>query len=98
MREFLLANAFPLLCVYWAVNFLTFLLYGIDKRKSQRGKWRISEACLLGFAFFFGAFGAFLGMRVFRHKTKHKKFVILVPLFLILQVAAAVGVVWGGRL
>lgn len=90
MKEFLLANALWLLCAYAGVNLVTFALYGIDKRKAQRGKWRISEACLLGFAFCFGALGALLGMRVFRHKTKHAKFMILVPLFLVLQLAAVI--------
>lgn len=72
------------------INLLTFLVYGLDKRKARRGKWRIPEATLLLLAVFGGSIGALLGMSVFRHKTKHKKFLIGLPLILIAQVALAV--------
>ena len=71
------------------VNIVAFAAYGIDKRKAQKGKWRIPESTLLLLAFFGGAPGALMGMRAFRHKTKHRQFKILVPLFLILQLAVA---------
>ena len=73
-----------------AVNLLAFVLYGLDKDKAKRGAWRIPEATLLLVAFLGGSLGALLGMEVFRHKTKHAKFKILVPLFLVLHVALAV--------
>ena len=88
MKDFLLANLWPVLAVYGVLNLLTFALYGTDKRRARRGRRRISERCLLLFALFFGAVGALAGMYVFRHKTRHAKFVILVPLFLVLQAAA----------
>ena len=72
------------------INLLTFLVYGLDKRKARRGKWRVPEATLLLLAVFGGSVGALLGMSVFRHKTKHKKFLIGLPLILIAQVALAV--------
>ncbi len=53
------------------VNLISLFLYGIDKSKAKRRKWRIKEAVLLGFGFFGGAVGALLGMVIFRHKTKH---------------------------
>lgn len=68
------------------VNVLAFCLYGIDKRKAIMDKWRIPEATLLGVAFLGGSLGAWVGMQLFRHKTKHWKFKILVPLFFIMQV------------
>ena len=71
------------------VNIVAFVVYGIDKRKAQKGRWRIAESTLLLLAFFGGAIGALLGMRAFRHKTKHRKFKILVPLFLVLHIALA---------
>ena len=71
------------------VNIVAFAAYGIDKRKAQKGRWRIPESTLLLLAFFGGAPGALMGMRAFRHKTKHRKFKILVPLFLVLQIALA---------
>ena len=69
------------------INVITFLLYGFDKWKAKRDKWRVPEKTLLMFAVVGGTIGAFAGMQVFRHKTKHAKFVIGVPLIFILQVA-----------
>ena len=68
------------------VNFSTFLLYGIDKSKARHHRWRIPEAVLLGAAAIGGSLGALSGMYFFRHKTKHWKFRILVPLCLIAQI------------
>ncbi|MDO4197158.1 MAG: DUF1294 domain-containing protein [Prevotellaceae bacterium] len=62
------------------IYFVAFAMYGIDKSKAKKKRWRISEASLLSVAFLGGAYGAWLGMRVFHHKTRHKKFQILVPL------------------
>ena len=72
------------------INLVAFYLYGNDKRRAKKGRWRIPENTLLLIALIGGSIGALLGMKVFRHKTKHWKFKILVPLFLILQVALAV--------
>lgn len=66
-------------------NIAVFFLYGWDKRKAKNNKYRVSEKTLLLSSFLWGAIGAFLGMYVFRHKTKHVKFKILVPIFLILN-------------
>ncbi len=68
------------------INMVTFALYGMDKRRAVKNKWRISERALLGAAFFGGSLGAVLGMHMFRHKTKHWRFKILVPLFLLLHI------------
>ena len=73
-----------------AVNLLAFALYGVDKLKAKKDAWRISEAALLLAALFGGSLGALLGMEIFRHKTKHVKFRILVPLFLILHIVLGV--------
>ncbi len=78
------------------VNIVAFAAYGIDKRKAQKDKWRIPESTLLLMAFFGGSLGALLGMRVFHHKTKHWEFKILVPLFLALQIALAVWLIYHG--
>lgn len=69
------------------INIITFALYGIDKKRAIRSAWRISEKTLLGMAFVGGSVGALLGMMVFHHKTKHLKFRILVPFFLVLHIA-----------
>ena len=73
------------LVFYIIMNLVTFILYGADKSKAKKGKWRIPEKTLLLFAACFGGLGAFLGMKVFRHKTKHTSFRILVPVCMILQ-------------
>ena len=70
-------------------NVLTFALYGIDKSKAKRNRRRISEASLLACAFLMGGIGSLLGMHVFRHKTKHVKFAVLVPLALVVNIAVA---------
>ncbi len=70
------------------MSVIAFLLYGIDKRKAQKNKWRIRESVLLGFGFFGGAVGALLGMKLFRHKTKHWYFWAVNILGLLVQLAA----------
>lgn len=74
-----------LIIIYCVYNILTFATYGYDKYCAGKGKWRVSEGRLMGMAFFFGGAGAFLGMQVFRHKTKHLQFQILVPIFMVVQ-------------
>ncbi len=69
------------------INIVTFLIYGIDKRKAKQGCWRISEATLLILAVIGGSIGALLGMKVWRHKTMHKKFKYGLPLILLAQIA-----------
>ena len=73
-----------------AVNIATFFLYGIDKYKAKKGRWRISEATLLMMAAIGGSLGAWAGMRLWHHKTMHKKFKYGIPIIIIIQVALAV--------
>ena len=68
-----------------AINTITFLVYGLDKLKAKKGKWRIPESTLLLLAIIGGSIGAFLGMKVWHHKTMHKKFKYGIPLIIILQ-------------
>jgi uncharacterized membrane protein YsdA (DUF1294 family) len=76
--------------IFFTLNLLTFIIYGIDKLKAKKAKWRISEATLLMLAVIGGSIGAWLGLQVWRHKTQHKKFYIGIPLILTLQVVATV--------
>lgn len=69
-----------------AINVLTFLIYGLDKYKAKRVKWRISERTLLSMALMGGSIGAWLGMKVWHHKTMHKKFKYGIPAILSLQI------------
>ena len=80
-----MANA--LLYYLIVINILTFAVYGIDKWKAKQGSWRISEATLLILAVIGGSIGALLGMKVWRHKTMHKKFKYGLPLILLTQIA-----------
>ncbi len=66
-------------------NFIVFILFGVDKYKAKKGHWRFSEKSLLRCALLFGSVGAFLGMKVFRHKTLHNKFRIGLPLIFLLH-------------
>jgi len=75
-----------LLIIYAMINVISFSLYGIDKRRAKKNRWRIRESVLLGVTWLMGGVGAFAGMRLFRHKTKHTAFVISAPLAAVLQV------------
>lgn len=68
------------------INALTLVVYGIDKWKSRRGQWRISERTLLMLAAIGGSIGGLTAMRLWRHKTQHKKFVYGLPFILLLQI------------
>lgn len=68
------------------MNIIAFIVYGIDKWKAQRNRWRISEKMLFFIAVVGGSVGALAGMYTFHHKTLHKKFTIGVPLILAIQV------------
>lgn len=79
------------LLIYLAViNAVTFLLYGIDKLKAKKNAWRIKESTLLLAALIGGSVGALAGMYTFRHKTKHLRFKIGVPLILVCHIAIAI--------
>ncbi|MBQ8965788.1 DUF1294 domain-containing protein [Ruminococcus sp.] len=77
-----------LLCVYGAVNLVVFIMYGADKSKAKRDKWRIPESTLI-FAAVLGIIGALAGMIVFHHKTRKPKFSVGLPLILAAEAAIA---------
>lgn len=72
-----------------AFNTASFIMMGIDKNAAIKGNYRIPERTLMALAAFGGSLGAITGMLVFRHKTKHKKFVIGVPLLMVFNAAIA---------
>ncbi len=69
------------------INAVTFIVYGIDKYKAKKAKWRISEATLLLLAVLGGSIGAWMGIKVWHHKTMHKKFKYGIPAILLIQIA-----------
>lgn len=93
IRAFLSGNLPFILAAIAILNLISFALYGADKLKAIRGKWRIPEATLLWSAALGGAFGAFLGMRLFRHKTKHMIFIVVVTLSLVIQTLLTAGII-----
>ena len=68
------------------INIITFIIYGIDKYKSIKHKYRVSEDTLIILAILGGTLGAFLGMITFHHKTQKKKFILLIPLIMLIWV------------
>lgn len=70
---------------FLVINIITFITYGLDKYKSIKHKYRISENTLIFLAIIGGPIGAFLGMILFHHKTKKKKFIII-PIILLIWV------------
>lgn len=58
----------------------------IDKEKAKRHKWRISENTLIFISILGGSIGSIIGMQLFRHKTKHMKFKLGLPVILIIQI------------
>ena len=79
-------NLLHIVLIYLVIiNVVTFFMYGIDKWKAKKSKWRIRETALLGLAVLGGSIGAWLGMKVWHHKTLHKKFRYGVPAIIIIQ-------------
>ena len=70
------------------LNVITFLIYAIDKWKAKKNRWRIPESILLLLAVLGGSIGALMGMKIWHHKTMHKKFKYGIPLILVLQIGA----------
>lgn len=80
-----------LLFIYLAIiNAISFLLMLVDKYKAKKNLWRIPERTLMGFAAIGGSLGALAGMYLVRHKTKHLKFTVGIPVILFLHVLIAV--------
>ncbi len=69
------------------INVVTFLMYGIDKWKAKKSKWRIRETALLGLAVLGGSIGAWLGMKVWHHKTHNQKCKYGIPSFSSVQLS-----------
>lgn len=75
------------LIFFGVMSFVAFAMTMYDKLAAQAGKRRISENALMTVGFFGGAIGMYVTMHLIRHKTKHKKFMIGLPLFIVLHLA-----------
>lgn len=81
--------------IYWlAINLLTWIMYGVDKWKAKRARWRIPESVLIWLAVLGGSVGALLGIRIWHHKTLHAKFRYGVPAILLAQIAILIAIVY----
>lgn len=68
------------------INLITFLVMYIDKKRAEKGEWRIKESTLFLLTIIGGSIGGIVGMYVFHHKTKKLKFSIGFPTILIVQI------------
>ena len=93
IQDFLLKHILIVVIYFVLVNLIAFIMYGVDKKKAIKHKWRIPEHDLILVAVLGGSIGALLGMKAFRHKTKHPKFFIGVPAILIVQLILLVLIV-----
>ncbi len=91
--DFICRNLNICFLIFLVWNFAVFILYGADKRRAKNGGQRIRERTLLAAAFLFGGIGAWLGMCLFRHKTRHKRFVLTVPPAALIQIALIIFVI-----
>lgn len=71
------------------MNALGLLVMLADKRRAQKNRWRIPEATLMTIAALGGSLGSLMGMRLFCHKTRHRKFTLGIPAILLVQIALA---------
>ena len=78
------------LAYFAIISAITFFAYGIDKLRAKKGAWRVSEKTLLSLGILGGAFGGLLGMKLFRHKTKHRYFWAVNYAALAIHIAAAI--------
>lgn len=78
---------FKIILTYlFIINLLSFFIMLIDKQRAIHKEWRIPEKTLIWISVFGGTIGMLFGMYSFRHKTKHKKFIIGVPFILLMQI------------
>lgn len=74
------------------INTITFLIFGVDKFLAIKRYFRIPESALLGLSLVGGCFGAVFSMLIFRHKTKKRRFQIIIPLTILLWIDIIIGV------
>lgn len=76
-----------ILIYFILINLLAFIMFWFDKRAAQNSQWRISEKALIIVSMLGGTVGSLVSMNVFRHKTKKIKFILGIPIILVLQIA-----------
>ena len=79
-----------ILIYLFLINMVAFLSMYIDKQRAINHKWRIKETTLLGLAILGGSIGSYLGLKTFKHKTKHIKFTLGIPTILGIQIIGVI--------
>lgn len=90
MKDFIFTYRYIIAGYLGLINITAFVMFGIDKRRAKRKMWRISEKALMMSAVLGGSVGGLLGMSLFRHKTKHRKFTLGIPAIFIVETAAII--------
>ena len=85
-----------ILIYFTLINLLAFIRFWVDKSAAQSGQWRISEKALIIVSMLGGSIGSLVSMNIFRHKTKKMKFVLGIPIILILQIAFIIYMCYNG--
>lgn len=80
----------PFVIYFAVISLVTAIVTAIDKYKAKKGSFRISEKVLFVLALLGGSLSEYLTMRLIRHKTLHKRFMIGLPLIMILQLVAII--------
>jgi len=88
-----MVNIYILATIITVLNLGTFVIYAVDKIKAVNHAWRIAEHILLKVSML-GPFGAYLGMKVFRHKVKKPRFYVGVPFFAVIQLIIILIAFW----
>lgn len=79
------------------VNIVGFIMSAVDKSAAKRHKWRVPEKNLFAVSLLGGAVGTLMSMLIFRHKTKHKRFMIGIPLIIFVQLSVYIYIIFTGR-
>lgn len=88
-------NSFDIIILYAvAVNVVSFIMMGVDKRRAIKRAWRIPESTLFVLAIIGGSIGSIIGMHLFHHKTRHWYFLYGMPVILALQVMLILALVF----
>lgn len=88
-------NSFDIIILYAvAVNVVSFIVMGVDKRRAIKRAWRIPESTLFVLAIIGGSIGSIIGMHLFHHKTRHWYFLYGMPVILALQVILILALVF----
>ncbi len=93
---YVIHNRYIFICYFILMCIITFIFYVADKTKAKKGEWRIAEATLITLSFIGGSAGALTAMRMLRHKTRNIKFIICIPLSLILHITFIAAIIYIG--